>query len=126
MFSKKYLLLAYTLNDTWVLWEHFSLCGKEMTQVLKKKKVLENLESFLHLALREDAAEKRKIVRESTDGCQWVLTLEAATLQDMPTLVPASVWVCAWAFSQTLGPSVFVFENLVFGVYSSFRHDIFS
>lgn len=64
----KQLLLAYTLNVICLVGT-LVLCGKEMTQVLKKV-----LEKSGDLALTEDGALTTGARGENYDGCQWALT----------------------------------------------------
>ena len=78
----------------------------------------------MHLALREDAAENARL-------CVRALTAvsEFSLWKQLPCKICPHLWCqpacgCGWAFSQMLALR-FVFENLAFGVYSSFRHDIF-
>lgn len=78
----------------------------------------------MHLALREDAAENARLC-----GRALMAVSGFSLWKQLPCKIchvsGASQCVGVHGLSHKRWPSFFVFENLAFGVYSSFRHDIF-
>ena len=79
----------------------------------------------MHLALREDAAENARLC-----GRALMAVSGFSLWKQLPCKIchvsGASQCVGVHGLSHKRWPSFFVFENLAFGVYSSFRYDIFS